>query len=101
MKKEHLHNNTETFLAKWLEGELTDGELKNLVSNEDYVTYLKLRKALQVNEQLNASVDDSFENIKARIAPKKTKVRTLYTYWNRRINCGFIWTVYFFGFQCD
>ncbi|MUU77568.1 FecR family protein [Winogradskyella endarachnes] len=81
MNKEHLHNNSDTFLAKWLEGELTDTELKHLVSEEDYTMFLKLRKGFNVKQQLDASVDKSFVKIKKQIEQKPPKVKPLYTNW--------------------
>jgi ferric-dicitrate binding protein FerR (iron transport regulator) len=81
MKKENLHNNSDTFLAKWLVGELTDKELKHLVSEEDYFAYLKLRKGFNVKQKLDASTDASFMKIKNRIEKKQPKVKPLYTNW--------------------
>ncbi|MEO1031299.1 MAG: FecR domain-containing protein [Bacteroidota bacterium] len=81
MKNEHVHNNSETFLAQWLEGQLTDEALKNLVSEEDYTAYLKIRQGLDVREQLEAPVDGSFSKIQERISKKKAKVKPLYTNW--------------------
>ncbi|WP_299365754.1 FecR family protein [Winogradskyella sp.] len=81
MKKENLHKDSETFLAKWLEGDITDKDLKDLVGKADYEAYLKLRKGLDVSDQLNAPVDESFSKIQKRIAKKETKVKPLYTNW--------------------
>ncbi|MCT4628271.1 FecR family protein [Winogradskyella sp.] len=81
MKKENLHNSSDTFLAKWLEGELTDKELKHLVSEEDYFAYLKLREGFNVKQKLDASTDASFMKIKNRIEKKQPKVKPLYTNW--------------------
>jgi ferric-dicitrate binding protein FerR (iron transport regulator) len=81
MKKENLHNSSDTFLAKWLEGELTDKELKHLVSEEDYFAYLKLREGFNLKQKLDASTDASFMKIKNRIEKKQPKVKPLYTNW--------------------
>ena len=81
MKNEGLHNDSDTFLAKWLEGELTDIELKNLVSDADYKTYLKLRKSLNVKEQLDAPVTASFSKIQERITAQQQKTKPLYKNW--------------------
>ena len=81
MEKTNLHTDSETFLAQWLAGELTDKELKDLVSEADYVAFLKLKKGLDISEQLNASTDDSFAKIQNRISRKTTKVRPLNTRW--------------------
>ena len=42
MKKEYLNSDLDSFLAKWLEGELTDQEFKNLVNEDDYNAFLKI-----------------------------------------------------------
>ncbi|WP_299128759.1 FecR family protein [uncultured Winogradskyella sp.] len=81
MKKEFLHNDSETFLAQWLEGELSDNELKNLVSEDDFTAYLKLRKGVDVAEKLNAPVGDTFAKIQDKIDSKKQKVRPLFANW--------------------
>lgn len=81
MKNDDLHNNSETYLAKWLDGELTDQQLQDLVSVDDYAAYLKLRKGLSIHEQLNAPIDATFKNIQSRISKKQTKVKPLYASW--------------------
>lgn len=78
MENQNLHSNEETFLAQWLEGKLSDTELKNRISEADYSDYLKLRKGLEISDQLNASTEDSFNKIQEKIANKKTRVRKLY-----------------------
>jgi ferric-dicitrate binding protein FerR (iron transport regulator) len=81
MKNQNLNTEQDTFLAKWLEGEISDVELKSLVSDDDFLTYLKLKKGFEVSEQLDASVDESFAKIQQRIANKKDNVRPLYRNW--------------------
>ena len=78
MENQNLHSNEETFLAQWLEGNLTDTELKKCISEADYNAYLKLRKGLDVLDQLNASTEDTFNKIQQKIANKKTRIRKLY-----------------------
>ena len=77
MENQNSHNNEEIFLAQWLEGKLPDTELKNRISKADYSFYLKLRKGLEVSDQLNASTEDSFNRIQEKTANKKTIVRKL------------------------
>lgn len=79
MENKNLHTNNDTFLAQWLEGELSDTELKNRISEQDYTAFVKLRKALEVSSELNASTKDSFYKIQEKIANKKTPVRRLHT----------------------
>lgn len=61
------------FLAKWLEGTITDEELKGLVSKVDLVLYKKLRKGLQILDDIERPVQDSFEEIQKRIDKKKNE----------------------------
>ncbi|MBV7267821.1 FecR family protein [Winogradskyella luteola] len=81
MKTFNTNNDSDSFLAQWLDGELSDNELKNLVSEEDFNYYLKIRKGIEVSERLNSSVDGNFAKIQNRIASKKQKVKPLYVNW--------------------
>ena len=49
--KDRQNIEDEVFLAQWLEGKLTDEDLKLLVSEEDYTSYLKLREGIEVFEE--------------------------------------------------
>ncbi|WP_298904093.1 FecR family protein [uncultured Psychroserpens sp.] len=79
MEQQDLHNDNETFLAKWLAGELSNDVLKALVTEEEFNSYLKLKKGIETHERLEGSIDDSFANISDRISQKHTKVRQLNT----------------------
>ena len=78
MEKQNSNSNEETFLANWLEGKISDAELKKRISEADYNAYLKLRKGLDASDQLNASTEHSFNKIQQKIANKKTRVHKLY-----------------------
>ncbi len=71
------NNENDTFLAQWLAGKLSDAELKILVSESDYKSFLKLKKGLVAYEALEASTEPSFDKIQEKIALKKGKVRRL------------------------
>lgn len=90
MKTFNTNNDSDTFLAKWLEGELTDKELKNLVSEADYTAYLKLRKGFDITDKLDAPIDTSFTKIQERITNKKEKVRPLYKNWSMGIAASIV-----------
>lgn len=82
MGKLDEHNANEAYLAQWLEGTLSDDELKELVSASDFDTFMKLREGLQVYESLEQPVDASFADLQKRIEDRrKTKVRRLYIGW--------------------
>ena len=78
MEKQNSNSNDETFLANWLEGKISDAELKNRISEADYSSYLKMRKGFEVSNRLNVSIKDSFNKIKDKTANKKTTVRKLH-----------------------
>lgn len=79
MKNKELHNANDTFLAQWLEGNLSDIELKKMVSEADYKSFLKIRKGLHVIDDLERSTDATFTRIQEEIASKKGKIRKLNT----------------------
>ncbi len=82
MEKESLHNEENYFLAKWLANEITDDDLKNHVSAEDFVAYKKMQKGIDVFEALEAPMDESFLKIKDQLSNKKKgKVIQLNTKW--------------------
>ncbi|WP_456439986.1 FecR family protein [Psychroserpens sp.] len=77
MKNKETHNENDTFLAQWLEEKLSDIELKGLVSEADYKSFLKIRKGLDVYDNLEGSTDASFTKIQEQIANKNGKIRSL------------------------
>lgn len=77
---ENLNTHKDTFLAKWLEGDLSNEELRALVSPEDYRAFLKLKRGLEVSAALDESTDASFAKIKQRIDKKKNKSKVLPMY---------------------
>ena len=72
LQKSNIEN--DTFLAHWLEGEITDIELKQLVSESDYIKYLKIRKGLEALDKINAPLDITFAKIQQKINSKNEKV---------------------------
>ena len=77
MKNKDTHSTNDTFLAQWLEGKLSDVEMKELVSEKDYTSFLKIRKGLEAYSGLEASTDLSFAKIQEQISNKKGSVRKL------------------------
>lgn len=74
----------DTYLAKWIAGEITDTQLKKLVSDTDYNVYKTLQSGVKVFEYLEAPSEATLAAIKNKIAlkkhtVKKTKVRTLFS----------------------
>ena len=82
MEKSKINIEDETFLAQWIAGEVTDAELKELVSESDYHAYLKTRKGLDILDELEQPIEISFSNIQKKIeSRKKQKVVQLKRYW--------------------
>ncbi len=67
MGKTNAPNFKEDFLAQWIEGKLSDDELKKLVSEEDYGKLLKLRSGIYLHERLEAPTDQILKKIKKKI----------------------------------
>ena len=85
MENQKSNIEKDTFLAQWLEGDISDTELKNLVNEDDFLTYEKLKRAFEVSEKLEAPINESFSKIQQRISEKQNekqqKVRPLYRNW--------------------
>jgi len=83
MKESKLNKENDTFLAKWLEGNLADQELKNLVSETDYISYQKIKKGTQVLSELEKPLAPSFSKIQQKINQnKKGKQRKIILRWS-------------------
>lgn len=90
MESQKSNIDKDTFLAQWLEGERSDMELKNLVSDDDFNAYKKLKKGIEVAEQLDAPINLSYDKIQKRISTKQLKIRSLYKTWTIGIAASLI-----------
>ena len=76
MKQDKRHTEN-TFLAQWLAGELTDNQLKTLVSEADFIAYKQLRQGIATFDVLETPLDHTLDQINTKIAaqhtPKKQK----------------------------
>ena len=66
-------NDKDVFLAKWLEREISDLELKKLVSEEDYKTFKKIKTGIDVFVEIEKPLQNTFNEIKAKIKTKSGK----------------------------
>lgn len=97
--EENKNIEEDRFLAKWLEGTVSDQELKNLVSGEDFNAYKKLRDGLTVLDSLERPIKNSFNEIENRINQKKKQVRSTYR-WGISIAASFLVLIgLFFAFN--
>lgn len=68
-----MENNNDTFLSDWLADKISDDQLKQLVSNEDFVAFQKLKNALSNYTVSEPDMEQSFAKIQHKIESKKTK----------------------------
>lgn len=75
--------NEDVYLAKWIDGELSDAELKNLVSENDFIAFNKIKAGITIFEQLEKPLDLTFQKVNEKINQSidtKPKVKTLNFY---------------------
>lgn len=74
MEKDNINSAKDTFLAQWLAGELSDLELKKIVSDTDYTAYLKIRSGIKAYDIIEKPLDESFKVIEAQTTKQAGKV---------------------------
>jgi transmembrane sensor len=84
MDMKTTQNDKDVFLAQWLEGEISDSELKILVSEEDYKAFIKIKAGIEVFVELEQPLDATFKDILEKIKEKsnkkpKSKIINLYS----------------------
>jgi len=57
--------------GEWMEGKISDEELKKLIPKEAYLSFLKLKKGLEVYTELEQPLDKSWKKLKTGIQPNK------------------------------
>jgi ferric-dicitrate binding protein FerR (iron transport regulator) len=82
MNKKDTHITDDTFLAKWLANEITENQLKKLVSEKDFIAYKKLQQGISLYENLENVNEETYTKLKTKLPTKnKGKVRTLLYKW--------------------
>ncbi|WP_435623215.1 FecR family protein [Flagellimonas sp.] len=70
----------ENFLAKWLNGELSDEELAKFKSSEEYASYEKLKEVSASLRTPDFDVENTLEQLKANRSQTSTKVIAMKPY---------------------
>ncbi len=70
MKK---NTNENYYLADWLEGKISDNDLKNKISDEDFLEYQKMKQSFDILSELNAPMDKILGKIHSKIKSKSEK----------------------------
>ncbi len=68
--------NKETYLSDWLENKITNEQLKQIISNEDFIAYQKIKSSLDNYQIENEDLEKSFQSIKSKIEQKKSQQKT-------------------------
>ena len=74
MKKMH-----ETFLARWINKELTEEEYKNFKSSKEYISYKRILNITDTFKSPDYDLEEKFINIKD--AKNKKRIKTLKPRW--------------------
>ncbi len=76
------NNFEETFLAKWISGELTQNQLADFEKHPHYKQYVKISEATQNMSLIEYDIDNALLSLKGKVKTrsKKVKVFTLYKY---------------------
>ena len=69
--RENLTKEEESFLSKWLDGTISDVTLKELVSEQDFIDYKKIKNGLELLDELNRPVAPSFNTLYSSIHKKR------------------------------
>ncbi len=97
VKNNNIKN--EFFLSQWIEGNLSDAELKKKVSEEDFLAYKELKKGIDIYSKLAQPLEPSFEKIQQKIKAQsnKTKVKKLNIKWIASIAATLLFFVGFYA----
>ncbi|MCF6132642.1 FecR family protein [Flavobacterium wongokense] len=68
-----MENENETYLSDWLAGKISDGQLKQLVGESDFLDYQKLKNTLEGYTTANPDMEQNFSAIKQKIETQKSK----------------------------
>ncbi len=72
----------ENYLADWLAGKMSDEQLRNLVSEEDFLAFQKVKNTLGQMAIATPELEESYAAIKRKKAtPKAVKVRKIVPVW--------------------
>ncbi len=74
-----MRKNDETFLARWINKELTDEELKNFKSKKEYITYKRIISITNTFKAPKYDLEKAFEKVKN--VKNKQEVKTIKPKW--------------------
>lgn len=69
--------NTENYLAKWLQGDLSDSELNKLRESGDIQDYENIVKEIDTWKVRDLNLDQSYDELKSKVASHKSEAKVI------------------------
>lgn len=76
-----MEERNETYLSDWLADKITDEQLKQLVSEEDFIAFQNIKNTLNGFEISNPDLEQNFNAIKQKLAEKKQRKKKVIPLW--------------------
>jgi len=81
-----MNVNSRTYLSQWIEGDISDNELENLVSEEDFIAFQKLRSLLSSVKPKDLDKEGDYAKIQVKLGKKQsvkrsTKIKSIPVWW--------------------
>jgi len=90
----------DTYLSDWLADKITDAQLKQWVSEDDFTAYQKLRSALDIHQIENPDLEKNYNVVQQKVTtvkrPKQSKVIPLYKLLSIAASMVLLFGVYYF-----
>ncbi|MBL0013424.1 MAG: FecR domain-containing protein [Flavobacterium sp.] len=84
------------FLSDWISGKISDSQLRELVSEEDFLAYKKLSSAINTMQLVSPNLEASYASIKNKIRSKQRDSKVKVMRWNQYVAIAAV-LVLFFG----
>ncbi|WP_162126202.1 FecR family protein [Flavobacterium phycosphaerae] len=76
-----MKETNDTYLSDWLAHKITDEQLKQLVTEDDFIAFQKIKNTLKGQQIEHPDLDKNFNAIKQKMASRKTKPTKVISIW--------------------
>jgi ferric-dicitrate binding protein FerR (iron transport regulator) len=76
-----MKETNDTYLSDWLAHKITDEQLKQLITAEDFIAFQKIKNTLNNHQIENPDLEKNFSAIKQKLEAKKTKPSKVISLW--------------------
>ncbi len=81
MKNQNKHIDSNTFLADWMAGKITDSDLQEQIGSKEFRIYQKMRQAFDLIEKPAFNQATSYATLKEKLHTKETPTKKLIPNW--------------------